>query len=77
MKKSCRYIDIDELEMHSYENIFKTKKEYIDMVDKVNNKINNITDANKIITKIRDELKKKIESIYKIILNYQMTHGLD
>ena len=37
--------------MCSDETIFKTKKEYIDMLDKVNNKINNINDANKIIAK--------------------------
>ena len=35
------------------------------MLDKVHNKINNIGYANKIITKIRDELKKKIELIYE------------
>ena len=54
--------------MCSDETIFKTKKEYIDMLDKVNNKINNINDANKIIAKRNDEFKKKIESIYKSML---------
>ena len=54
--------------MCSDETIFKTKKEYIDMLDKVNNKINNINDANKIIAKRKDEFKKKIESIYKSML---------
>ena len=33
------------------ETILKTKKEIIDMVDKVNNKINNIKDINEIVTK--------------------------
>ena len=54
--------------MCSDETIFKIKKEYIDMLDKVNNKINNINDANKIIAKRKDEFKKKIESIYKSML---------
>ena len=35
------------------------------MLDKVNNKINNITDANKIITKVNAKVKKKIELINK------------
>ena len=49
------------------ETILKTNKEYEDMLDKINNKINNITDVNKIITKIIDELKKTIKLIYEII----------
>ena len=53
--------------MYCDKTIFKTKKEYIDMPDKVHDKINNITDVNKIIIKINDELKKNIESIYEII----------
>ena len=66
-EKSSTYIDIDELKIYSDENIFKTKKEYIDMLDKVNNRINNVNDANKIITKTENELKKKIKSIYELI----------
>ena len=47
------------------EIVIKIKKEYMDMLDKVNNKINNITDANKIITKVNAKVKKKIELINK------------
>ena len=47
----------------------KTKKEYIDLLDKVNNKINNITDVKKIIIKIKNELNDRIESIYEITFN--------
>ena len=48
-------------------SIFKFKKEYMDMLDKTHDKINNITDADNIIIKINDELKKNIESIHEII----------
>ena len=49
------------------ESVFKFKKEYMDMVDKIYDKVNNISDVIKIILKINDELKKNIESICEII----------
>ena len=41
------------------------------MVDKVNNKINNIKDINKIITKTKDEVGKNIQSILEIVFKLQ------
>ena len=41
------------------ESVFKPKKEYMDMVDKIYNKMNNITEAINILIKIKDELKKE------------------
>ena len=41
------------------------------MVDKVNNKINNIKDINEIITKIKDEVGKNIQSILQIMFKLQ------
>ena len=66
-EKSCSYIDIDELRMYcdDDESLIAIKKKYMDMLDKVNNKINNITDGNKIITKVNAKVKKKIELINK------------
>ena len=49
------------------ESIFKIKKEYMGMLDKIYDKMNNTTDVNNIIIKINDELKKSIESIHEII----------
>ena len=46
--------------------IFKIKKEFIDIQDKVNNKINNIIDIKKRLKK-NDEVRKNIESIYEIL----------
>ena len=69
-ENSSYYIDIDDpyIYIDDYnETIFKTKKEYIELLDKVNNKINNIIYVNKIIIKIKDELNDKIQSIYEII----------
>ena len=69
-KISIYYINIDDLCIYTdNETIFKPKKEYIDLLDKINNKINNITDVKKIIKKIKDELNDKIVSIYEIIFN--------
>ena len=51
------------------ESVFKLKKEYIDMRDKMDDKMNNITDVNKIIIEINDELKKNIELIHEILFN--------
>ena len=48
------------------ESVFKFKKEYIDMRNKIYNKMNNITEVISIIIKINDELKKNIESIREI-----------
>ena len=53
------------------ETILKTKKQIIDMVDKVNNKINNIKDIKKIITQIKDEVRKNIQSLFKIKIRLQ------
>ena len=52
-RNTCRYVDIDEMKTYrdlSFEKediIFKNKKKFIDMLDKVNNKINIITDTKK------------------------------
>ena len=51
------------------ESVFKLKKEYIDMRDKMDDKMNNITDVNKIIIEINDELKKNIELIHEVLFN--------
>ena len=40
------------------ESVFKLKKEYIDMYDKINNKINNINEVLDIIVKINHKLKQ-------------------
>ena len=64
------YIDIDELNMYSDvddEGIFKFKKKYMSIIDKIYNKMNNITEVIGIIIKINDELKKNIESIHEIL----------
>ena len=69
-KNLCTYIDIDELNMDSDgydESLFKPKKEYRDMIDKVYDKMNNINDVITTIKKINDELKKNIESVREII----------
>ena len=47
-KKSCIYIDIDKLKMCSEGNdksVFKLKKEFIDVYDKINDKMNNINEV--------------------------------
>ena len=41
------------------------------MADKVNNKINNIKDIKKIITQIKDEVRKNIQSLFKIKIRLQ------
>ena len=51
------------------ESVFKLKKEYRDMRDKMDHKMNNITDVNKIVIEINDELKKNIEWIHEILFN--------
>ena len=71
-EKSCVYIDIDELKMHSDdddESIFKLKKEYRIVIDKIYDKMNNISEVITIIKNINDELKKNIKSIYEIMFN--------
>ena len=75
-KNANTYVDIDELKVFrdlssKDETILKTKKEIIDMVDKVNNKINNIKDINKIIGKIKDEVRNNIKSIFKKMFKLQ------
>ena len=59
------YIDIDDLKMfrdlYSEKSILRTKKEYKDMLYKINNKISKINGSNKMSGKIR----KKIELIYQ------------
>ena len=72
-KNTCKYVDIDEMKVHrdlSFEKediIFKSKKEFVDMLDKVNNKINNITNTKIEIIKIKDELSKNIQLIFNKI----------
>ena len=41
------------------------------MSDKINNKISEINDANKMLENIKVKLKKKIESIYKSMFKLQ------
>ena len=70
-KKSCVYIDIDELKRYSDddddESAFKYKKECEAMIDKTYDKINNISEVINIFMKINDELKKNIKLIYELI----------
>ena len=69
-KSSNYYIEIDN------KGEIKLKKEYIDLLDKVNNKIDNITNMKKIIKKINYELHDKIVSIYEIIFKLSNDIGL-
>ena len=45
------------------ESVIKLKKEYIDMQDKINDKMNNINEVIDIIVKINDKLKKNVSYI--------------
>ena len=69
-KKKHMYVDIDEMKVYidlSFKKediIFKNKKEFIDMLDKVNNKTNNITNIKTEIIKIKDKVSKNIQSIF-------------
>ena len=54
------------------ESIFKFKKEYVDMQDKIDNKIDIINKVINIIKKMEDKFKKNIESIYKILLLFEL-----
>ena len=72
-KNTCKYVDIDEMKVYrdlSFEKgviVFKNRKEFIDMLDKVNNKINIITNIKIKIIKIKDEVSKNSQSIYNKI----------
>ena len=69
-KKSCIYVDIDELKMCSDgndESVFKLKKEYIDMQDKIDNKFNNIYKVIDAINKINYKLEKNISYINSVL----------
>ena len=76
-KDSRTYVGIDDpkifRDLHSEETILRTKKEYKDMLDKVNNKISKINGVNK----MREKVRKKIELNWYIsqCLNYMMIHG--
>ena len=62
-KKSCIYRDIDEIKMCSDgndESVFKFKKEYTDMQDKIDEKINIIYEVLDIIVKTNYKLKNNI-----------------
>ena len=64
------YVDIDELNMCSDgydESVFKIKKEYMGIIDKIYDKMSNITYVISIVIKINDELEKNIESIREIL----------
>ena len=69
-KKSCIYIDTDELKMCSDgfdESVFKLKKEYIDMHDKIDDKMDKIYEVRDIIKKINYKLKENnsyLDSMY-------------
>ena len=45
------------------ESVFKPKKEYIDMYDKIRNKINIMSKVNNIIVKINNKLKKNLSFV--------------
>ena len=45
------------------------------MIDKIYDKMNNINEVINIFIKINDELKKNIESIYKIIFNLSIDYS--
>ena len=69
------------------DSVFKTKKEYIDVYDKISNKINSITKVNGIIIKINNKLKKNLSYIDSILiesilfddsqLNYKINAKID
>ena len=70
-KKSCHYIDNDELKMstdYDDESIFKPKKEYIDMYDTISNKIYIIIKVKGIMEKINYKLKKSLSYIDSILI---------
>ena len=60
--KVCRDLSFEKEDI-----IFKNKKKFIDMLDKVNNKINIITNTKIKIIKTKDEVSKNIQSIYNKI----------
>ena len=69
-KKSCIYVDIDELKICSDacdESIFKLKKEYIDMKDKIDDKFNKISKVIDVIVKINYKLEKNISYINSVL----------
>ena len=55
------YRRFEELRTYSGETILRTKKEYKDMLDMINNKISKINGVNK----MREKIRKKIELIYQ------------
>ena len=69
------------------DSVFKPKKEYIDMYDKISNKINSINKVNVIIIKINNKLKKNLLYIDSILiesilfddsqLNYKVNAKID
>ena len=76
-KNTDKYVDIDEMKVYgdlSFKKediIFKIKKEFIDMLDKINNKIKIITDIKIEIIKIKDKVSKNIQSIFdKIFIKF-------
>ena len=70
--KSCHYIDIDELKMSIDDIIFKPTKEYIDMYNKLSNKIDIINNLNGKIVKIKTKLKKNLSCIDDSQLKYKI-----
>ena len=53
-----------DLSFEKEDIIFKSKKEFIDMMDKIDNKIDNIEDTKNILIKIKDKVSKNIQSIF-------------
>ena len=59
-KKAFKYVDTDDMKVHrdlSFEKediIFKSKNEFIDMLDKIDNKIYNIEDIKIIFIKLKN-----------------------
>ena len=65
-----------DLSFEKEDIIFKNKKEVIDMLNKVNNKKNNITNINIKIIKIKDKVSKNIKSIFnKIFIKLPDDHN--
>ena len=72
-EKSLTYIDIDELKifrnMYSEDEIvLKTKKEYKDLMGKINKKLTKLGDGNNMLEKISEKVRKKIDLMDKLII---------
>ena len=76
-KISCHDIDIDELKMFIGDSIFKPTKEYIDMYNKISNRIDIINDLYSKIVKIEIKLKKNLSYIDDSQLKYKINAKIE